>query len=107
MVQQNQDGSFQQYPDLIAALPFIQAQQIAQWRIHFHVPIFIDGYASFQSTQDTIVDTLDLLAQRPFCNHLEIETYTWSVLPEDMKQNLLDMITREYQWVLKTMHYER
>ena len=82
VVQQRHDGTFRHYPDLIEALPHIQDREIAQWRIHFHVPIFIDHFPKFQSTQDTIVDTFDLLAKRRFCRHLEIETYTWSVLPE-------------------------
>jgi hypothetical protein len=103
VVQRNHDGSLRHYPDLIEALPYIQDQQIAQWRIHFHVPIFIDRFPRFQSTQDTILDTLDLLAQRRFCRHLEIETYTWSVLPDDLKKDLGDSIAREYKWVLSNM----
>jgi hypothetical protein len=101
VIQQHHDGTFRHYPDLIEALPHIQDRQIAQWRIHFHVPIFIDHFPRFQSTQDTLADTLDLLIQRRFCRHLEIETYTWSVLPEDLKKDLLDSIAREYEWVLK------
>jgi hypothetical protein len=84
-------------------LPHIQDALIAQWRIHFHVPVFIDHFPLFQSTQDTIKDTLVLLGQRQFCQHLEIETYTWSVLPDDLRRNVLDSITREYEWVLKNM----
>jgi hypothetical protein len=100
VIQLNRDGTFRHYPDLIDALPAIQQRQIAQWRIHFHVPIFIDRLATFASTQDTIVPVLDLLSQRRFSRHLEIETYTWSVLPADLKRDLLDSITREFAWVL-------
>ena len=100
VVQQNANGSYHHYPDLIEALPCIQDRQSAQWRIHFHVPIFIDRFEAFLSTQDTLVRTLDLLLERPFCDHLEIETYTWSVLPADLKKDLLDSISREYEWVL-------
>ncbi len=32
--------------------------------------------------------------------HLEIETYTWDVLPPGLKIDLLDSIGREYDWVL-------
>jgi hypothetical protein len=107
VVQQNRDGTLRHYPDLDEALSMIQDRQIAQWRIHFHVPIFIDRYAdhntTFQSTQDTIVETLELLTKRRFCQHVEIETYTWSVLPEDLRKDLLDSITREYEWVLKRL----
>lgn len=102
-VQQNHDGTFRRYPDLIEALPRIRDPQIAQWRIHFHVPIFIHRFETFLSTQDTIMRTLDLLVQRRFCRHLEIETYTWSVLPVNLKKDLLDSITREYEWVLHSL----
>ena len=103
VVQQNQNGTYRHYPDLIEALPLIQDRQIAQWRIHFHVPIFLDRFETFFSTQDTIVRTLDLLAKKRFCRHLEIETYTWSVLPTDLKQDLLNSIIREYEWVLHNL----
>jgi sugar phosphate isomerase/epimerase len=100
VIQQNRDGTYRHYPDLIDALPFIRDTQIAQWRIHFHVPIFIDRFETFLSTQDTIVRTLDLLHEKRFCKHLEIETYTWSVLPADLKKDLTDSIASEYRWVL-------
>jgi hypothetical protein len=103
VIQQNHDGSMRHYPDLQDALPTIQDQAIAQWRIHFHVPIFIDHFPRFQSTQRTITDTLALLAQRRFCSHLEIETYTWDVLPPELKKDLLDSIAREYTWLLENM----
>jgi hypothetical protein len=103
VVQQNYNGTYRQYPDLIEALPFIQDRQSAQWRIHFHVPIFIDHFGTFFSTQDTIVRTFDLLAKERFCRHLEIETYTWSVLPADLKKDLLNSIIREYEWVLHNL----
>ncbi len=100
VIQQNRDGAIERYPDLIDALPHIQDRRIAQWRIHFHVPIFIDHFTAFGSTQATIEAMLHLLAQRRFSRHLEIETYTWSVLPGDLKRDLLDSITREFAWVL-------
>ena len=39
----------------------------------------------------------------PFTRHLEIETYTWDVLPPALKIDLLDSIAREYDWVLETL----
>jgi hypothetical protein len=100
VVQRNHDGTFLYYSDLPLALPYIQNAQIAEWRIHFHVPIFIDRFPAFQSTQDTIIETLHLLRQRDFCHHLEIETYTWGVLPADLQYDLSHSIIREYRWVL-------
>ncbi len=43
---------------------------------------------------------LALLRERRFTSHLEIETYTWDVLPGALKTDLLDSIGREYAWTL-------
>jgi hypothetical protein len=94
------DGSLRQYPDLEAALPVVADPEIAEWRIHFHTPIFVERYGRFGSTQDSIRQTFALLHQRRFCRLLEIETYTWDVLPGDLKRDLVDSIAREYEWVL-------
>ncbi len=99
VVQRNHDGSFQQYPDLADALPAIYDRQASQWRIHFHVPIFIEQYGTFFSTQDEIRQVFALLRERRFSQHLEIETYTWDVLPPTLKKDLLDSISREFAWV--------
>jgi hypothetical protein len=101
VIQQDHDGTLHHYPDLIEALPAILDRHIAQWRIHFHVPIFIERFPRFESTQETIRETFKLLARRRFCRHLEIETYTWDVLPNDLKKDLPDSIAREYEWALK------
>jgi hypothetical protein len=93
------DGSLHNYPDLQVALPSLEDTTAVEWRVHFHVPIFIRDYELFQSTQDDIVTVLNLLEVYP-CNHLEIETYTWEVLPDKMKLDLLASIEREYEWVL-------
>ncbi len=100
VVQRNHDGTLLRYPDLVDALPGIHAPQADQWRIHFHVPIFIERYGAFLSTQDDILRVFALLRERRFSRHLEIETYTWDVLPPDLKGDLLGSIGREYEWVL-------
>ena len=41
--------------------------------------------------------------QAPFTTHLEIETYTWDVLPPGLKMDLGESIAREYDWVLQAM----
>lgn len=100
VVQRNADGTLSRYRDLYEALPAIEAPEAEEWRIHFHVPIFIDDYRTFGSTQEMIVRVLDLVKERYFTDQLEIETYTWDVLPADMKQDLPSSIAREYEWVL-------
>ncbi|MEI1374832.1 metabolite traffic protein EboE [Nostoc sp. UHCC 0926] len=95
------DGTLYHYPDLITALPNLEKSLAEEWRTHFHVPIFIHDYQILQSTQDDIATVLHLLQTNNACQHLEIETYTWDVLPSEMKIDLLTSIQREYEWVLK------
>ncbi|MEM6648302.1 MAG: metabolite traffic protein EboE [Bacteroidota bacterium] len=99
VIQQNRDGTLTSYRDLDHALPHIFAPEATQWRIHFHVPIFLERYGALGSTQDGIVETLRLFAQQPFTNHLEIETYTWGVLPPALQRPLGESIRREFEWV--------
>jgi hypothetical protein len=75
---------------------------VAEWRIHFHVPLHSPPTELFDTTQDHIHGTLDLLAENPWmCTHLEMETYTWEVLPDEMKQrDVVDQLAAEYEWTL-------
>ena len=102
VIERRLDGTFHHYPDLITALPHLEQSTAQEWRTHFHVPIFIRDYQILHSTQDDIVAVLDLLRTNHACKHLEIETYTWDVLPKEMKIDLLASIQREYEWVLAT-----
>jgi hypothetical protein len=48
---------------------------------------------------------LDLLAANPgMCTHLEMETYTWEVLPDELKHaDVVDQLTAEYAWTLANL----
>lgn len=94
------NGRADRYPDLEDALKAIETGEARQWRIHFHVPLFVERYGSFQSTQPAVRSLLKLFNEKRFTGHLEIETYTWDVLPRDLKVDLADSIEREYRWVL-------
>ncbi len=98
-----EDGTLHHYNDLGNALPHIQKKSAKEWRIHFHVPIFVDDYNHIQSTQGDIAGALNLQKKHPYTTHLEIETYTWGVLPGGLKQDLLASIRREYEWVLSVI----
>ncbi|MEM0981997.1 MAG: metabolite traffic protein EboE [Cyanobacteria bacterium P01_H01_bin.58] len=103
VIEQRSPNALQHYPDLSEALPALQTTDATEWRTHFHVPIFIDRYPPFASTQDHITAILQQLPQVPDCTHLEIETYTWDVLPPDMKLDIAASIQREYEWVLGSL----
>ncbi len=104
VIEQGNDGALRRYPDLAQALPALSETEASEWRIHFHVPLFVGEYGRFGSTQAEILPLFRLLPHRPFTRHLEIETYTWDVLPPSLKQDLLESIHREYRWVLDAFH---
>jgi hypothetical protein len=90
---------FLRYPDLSDALADAMNVSTREWRSHFHVPVFVKDYGVLKSTQEDIEDILEIHRQSPICDHLEVETYTWEVLPEKLKLPLTDSIARELQWV--------
>lgn len=91
-------GGLRRYPDLPDALKRQGPQP--EWRIHFHVPLFAAEYDGLGSTQAYVVGVLGHLLHTGATRHLEIETYTWDVLPAGLKLDLLESIAREYEWVL-------
>lgn len=93
------NGKLLRYPDLPEALADIENVTVEQWRAHFHVPIFTEEYGLVQSTQSDIIQVLAIHSKQPFTSHLEVETYTWGVLPDAKKLPLNDSIVRELQWV--------
>ncbi|MFZ3584748.1 metabolite traffic protein EboE [Loktanella sp. DJP18] len=71
-----------------------------EWRVHFHVPIFLKDLGAFESTRDFLEDILALHRTSPISRHLEVETYTWDVLPERLRTDSMEMaIVRELSWV--------
>ena len=93
------DGKFDKYPDLKQAIEGFEDGKYTQWRVHFHVPLFLENYGLLSSTQSEIIKTLAIQKARPFTNHLEIETYTWGVLPASVQVPLNESIIREIAWV--------
>jgi sugar phosphate isomerase/epimerase len=52
------------------------------WRVHFHVPLHAAPSPPLRTTTDVLDDGLAALMSDSACDHLEVETYTWSALPE-------------------------
>jgi hypothetical protein len=75
-----------------------------EWRTHFHVPVFLDDLGSFGTTRSGIEAALALHAQTPLSDHVEIETYTWDVLPAALKTgDIVGYVSRELEWVRDTL----
>jgi hypothetical protein len=98
----NTDG-FHQYPDLPQALQHLENPEILEWRTHFHVPVFVQSYGLLDSTQQDILDVLKIWRNSPMTNHLEVETYTWEVLPHELQKEINSSIARELNWVIQQL----
>ncbi|MCU0842738.1 MAG: metabolite traffic protein EboE [Thiobacillaceae bacterium] len=95
VVVKNADGRLDRYADLGEALARADAGE--EWRCHFHVPIFLAGTPDHGTTQDFL---LDLLPRLPAGLLLEVETYTWDVLPPELRlDTVTDCIARELAWL--------
>jgi hypothetical protein len=71
-----------------------------EWRIHFHVPVFLENLGAFRTTRSAIEEALRVHRASRVSDQLEIETYTWDVLPEDLKTgDITDYVVRELEWV--------
>lgn len=80
-------------------LPMVDEPK-AKWRIHYHVPVFLEKTEHFTTTQKNLADVLRL--QKQFCltRHLEVETYTWDVLPQQYRQqSVSSAIANEIDWI--------
>lgn len=100
VVERRADGALRRHADLDAALEGILDPLALEWRVHFHVPIFTPECGGLATTQPELLEALALLRHRPFCEHLEVETYTWDVLPPTLRLELPLSLRREYEWTL-------
>ncbi len=94
------EGRLLRYDDLdqaIAAAP----EGVEEWRVHFHVPVFLDETDECTSTRFFLEEVLPLLPAGPV---FEVETYTWTILPPELQGgSVTDCLIRELEWVAKTI----
>ena len=93
------------------------------WRVHYHVPLTWSDIPPLATTHEQVSAVLPLLLEEGICQNLEIETYTWGVLPgtggagegagggkgggkgrgkgggDGEERNLVDDIEAEFRWV--------
>ncbi len=88
------------FPDLPDALAHAEARGRDEWRVHFHVPLFLERLGILRTTQPFVEAFLRALRAAPVCDQLEVETYTWDVLPEAHRRvDVATAIARELAWV--------
>jgi sugar phosphate isomerase/epimerase len=79
------DGRIESRTDLLSedilknpADEFLKAER---WRVHFHVPVYAESLGPLTTTRQDLKAALKQVAQLDYAPHLEVETYTWPVMP--------------------------
>jgi hypothetical protein len=98
--------TLRRHVDLPQALAQARPGQLGdEWRVHFHVPLFAERLGPFLNTQAFLSRLLPLVVRTTATRHLEVETYTWDVLPEEHRRTPVDeAIARELTWTRERLH---
>jgi hypothetical protein len=108
VVARRDDGSLQRIADLPVALADRTAEPAAEWRVHYHVPIFadrLDDAGGLLTTRPQLEQLLRILGADDEPLHAEIETYTWHAIPVERRRalgvhTLTDCLEREFCWAM-------
>jgi sugar phosphate isomerase/epimerase len=90
------DGSLHHAVDLTPEVIADQAWHArAPWRIHYHVPVDAERIGPLRTTRSDLERALAAIGRLAYAPHLEVETYTWPVLPGADPVDLAAGIARE------------
>jgi sugar phosphate isomerase/epimerase len=99
VVARDAGGALARFDDLPAflGLPREELARFTECRVHFHVPIFAARAEGCGTTRAFLEAALPLL---PADTPLEVETYSWNVLPAAARTGTVaESIVRELRWV--------
>jgi len=105
------DGTLERFKDLPNFLSAVDSGEtnpadFLEARVHFHIPLDAKPTAPLGSTHIHVEETLAWCLRHPTaCQHFEIETYTWGVLPGNLQRPVEQQIAAEYRWVLKHLKF--
>ena len=80
------DGRVASHLDLspeLATAPTADWLTADRWRIHFHVPVHAERVGELETTRSDLRRALATVRLLDYAPHLEVETYTWTVFPQD------------------------
>jgi sugar phosphate isomerase/epimerase len=98
VVARRRDGTLARFDDLPVFLARSDAQldEFEQCRVHFHVPIFSERVSVCGTTRFFLEDALPRIGAETL---LEVETYSWNVLPAELRtETVTESIVRELRW---------
>lgn len=91
-------GEMVRQTDLDAALvgnPPKGFAEAASWRVHFHVPVDVHRLGPLSTTRGELIKAITEVAELSYAPHLEVETYTWEVMPGAGPADLVEGLSRE------------
>jgi len=103
-----ENGKLERFIDLPQTLAALDAGEAKakgeEWRIHYHIPLYCNPQPPLNSTADHLTALAAFLQRHPnLCRHFEMETYTFHVLPDEMKRtDVVDMLAEEFRWCENT-----
>ena len=105
VIAKNKDSSLERFVDLPDFLKMgTGVNNFTEARVHFHIPLDTEPSPPLKSTISHVQETLAWCQKNPTaCQHFEIETYTWGVLPENLQRPVEEQIAAEYRWVLNQL----
>ncbi len=100
------NGALTSWNDLPLALASGKLARAGQVRVHFHMPLYLDTIGEgLRTTAHAMDDAFFRRLKSGECPHLEIETYTFDVLP-DKPASVVNHIAREFEWVMARLNTE-
>jgi len=104
---QGQAGELTYFKDIPDALADVHAlKKLNELRVHFHLPLHsMPIEKDFSNTTDFLKKVISVIMRQPGrAKELEIETYTWEVLPPSLRSmDVTDQVVAEYRWVLNEL----
>jgi sugar phosphate isomerase/epimerase len=92
------DGRIIKQVDLnepLTSSPAADFREASMWRVHFHVPVDAEQLGPLGTTRGELKRGLAVIPELDYAPHLEVETYTWEVLPGGGSPNIVEGFTKE------------
>ncbi|MBI3736327.1 hypothetical protein HY256_07410, partial [Candidatus Sumerlaeota bacterium] len=106
VIARQKNGSLCRWKDIAPALAerptLLDSEEL---RVHCHVPLYMSEHRGLDSTAAHIPELLNALKAKNSVAHFEIETYTWDVLPPELRRDCIaDAVAEEFRWFLEKLN---